>query len=96
MADPVPPTDYCVLLSRADRRPDTDAWTIALRERLPIVPVPLLPGDADVTLDLQDALTTMYDDWAYDLELDYSRPPPIPLSGDDVAWAAALLAGRLQ
>ena len=95
MADPIPPTDYCVLVSRADRRPMTDAWAVSVRNRLPTIPVPLLPGDVDAPLDLQQALSVMYDAWAYDLELDYTRPPPVPLADDDAAWAADLLAAGL-
>ena len=95
MFDPIPPTDYCMLVSRADRRPMTDVWPVSVRQRLPTLPVPLLPGDADASLDLQHAPSAMYDSWAYDLELDHTRPPPVPLAGDDAAWAAELLAGRL-
>ncbi len=96
MTDPIPATDYCVLLSRADRRPVADVWPVSVRQRLPAVPIPLLPGDPDVSLDLQAALTSVYDDWAYDLELDYRLPAPVPLAAADAAWAAGLLAGRLQ
>jgi hypothetical protein len=46
---------------------------------LPVVPVPLLPGDADVTLDLQQALTNVYDLLGYDLAIDYSGPPELSL-----------------
>ena len=95
MADPIPPTDYCVLLSRADGRPLTEVWPVSVRQPLPAVPVPLLPGDPDATLDLQQVISTVYDAWAYDLELDYTRPPPVPLSSADAAWAADLLPRRL-
>ena len=109
MADPIPPThycvpitacqllraNYCVPVSRADRRPITDVWPASVRQRLPTVPVPLLAADPDAGLDLQQALSAMSDAWAYDLELDDTRPPPVPLSPDDAAWAAELLARRL-
>ena len=95
MADPIPPTDYCVLVSRADRRPMTDVWPVSVRQSLPTVPVPVLPGDLDAKLDLQQAVSTVYDAWAYDVELTYVGPPPVPLSGADAAWAAHLLVGRL-
>jgi hypothetical protein len=96
MADPIPPTDYCVLVSRADRRPMTDVWPVSVRQPLPTVPVPVLPGDPEAKLDLQLAVSTVYDAWAYDDELNYVGPPPIPLSAPDAAWAADLLARRLQ
>ncbi len=94
MRDPIPRTDYCVLLSRADRRPMTEVCPVSVRHPLPAVPVPLLPGDPDVSLDLQRALSAVYDNWAYDLELEYRRPPPVSLPPADAAWAADRLAGR--
>jgi len=91
MRDPLPAAPYFVLLSRAENRPVLEVWPIQLRDRLPVVPVPLLPGDDDAPLDLQAALTAVYDAYNYDLSLDYTRPPEIPLAGDDAAWAAGLL-----
>lgn len=91
MPNPLPPVPYFVLLSRVERRPVMDVWPLTLRDRLPSVPVPLLPGDADVMLDLQQAFTTVYDVFSYDLEFDYSRPREVPLPPDDAAWANAHL-----
>src|SRR5438132_1584426 len=56
----LPPSPYYVFLSRVERRPLMDVWPITLREPLPRVPVPLLPGDEDIPLDLQAALSTVY------------------------------------
>jgi hypothetical protein len=94
MKSPLPVADYFVVLSPADRRPVADVWPIALRLPLPTVPVPLLAGDADVSLDLQVVLTGMYDAFRYDLELDYKKPPEVPLGTDDANWAATLLCER--
>ena len=58
---------------------------------LPILPIPLLPEDADIQLDLQQALNTIYDELGYDLSIDYTRPPEIPLEGQTAVWAATLL-----
>ena len=65
-----------------------EVWSIQLHMRLPVIPVPLLADDPDVTLDVQLALDTVYDAFNYDLSLDYTRPAEIPLVGDAVAWAA--------
>lgn len=91
MQQPLPAADYYVLVNRAESRPIADVWPIPLNSRLPEIPVPLLPGDADVTLDLQGALTTIYDILGYDLAVDYSLPPEIPLRADAAAWVAGLL-----
>jgi hypothetical protein len=50
--------------------------------------VPLLAGDIDVALDLQAAFTAAYDLPGYDLIVDYSQPPDVPLTPQDAAWAA--------
>ncbi|MFQ5874842.1 MAG: DUF4058 family protein [Dehalococcoidia bacterium] len=87
-----PPAPYYVYLSRVQRRPFTQIWPIALREPLPTVPVPLLPPDPDVPLDLQAAVQACFDLVGYERMLDYSGPPsPPPLSDDDAAWIADLL-----
>jgi len=85
-----------VFLSRVERRPIAEVWPIQLSEPLPMVPVPLLRGDPDVMLDLQAALTAAYDAYRYDLSVDYTRPPEVPLEGDDAQWAEERLrAARL-
>ena len=64
-----------------------EVWAIGLRERLPILPVPLRVPDPDVPLDMQAALDTVYDEARYALTLNYAEAPPDPpLSSDDVAW----------
>ena len=72
---------------RAFRRPLTDVWPIALGDPLPTVPVPLLPGDADVHLDLQAALTNVYDLLGYRYALNYAElPPSPPFTERELAW----------
>lgn len=84
-----PPADYYVYLSRFTHRPLSDVWPIGLRDRLPVLPVPLLPPDADVPLDLQRAVDACYDLVHYERLLDYTvAPPPPPLREGDVAWVA--------
>jgi hypothetical protein len=87
MWEPLPAAPYFVFLSRVESRPVIEVWPVAFEDPLPVVPVPLLPGDADVSLDLQSALTTIYDLLGYDLAIDYSGPPEIPLPAEKVSWA---------
>jgi hypothetical protein len=90
-----PPADYYAYLSRFTNRPYTDVWPIDLRERLPVLPVPLLPPDEDVILDLQRAVDACYDLVHYERLLDYTvPPPPPPLSEADAAWVAGRLEAR--
>lgn len=82
-----PPAAYCVYLSRFTQRPYTDVWPIQLRDRLPVIPVPLLPPDEDVILDLQAAFDACFQLVGYQRLLDYTQSPPPPsLSAEDAAW----------
>ncbi len=88
----LPPAAYYIFLSRWQRRPWTQVWQISLRQALPAVPVPLLPPDPDVPLDLQAAVKACFELVGYERLLDYSVPPPPPaLSQEDAAWVAECL-----
>jgi hypothetical protein len=90
-ADP-PQAHYYVYLSRVQDRPYTDIWPVQLSERLPTVPVPLLPPDGDVLLNLQAAVDACFELVGYEQLLDYSNPPPPPpLSNAELAWVDQML-----
>jgi len=91
MRKPLPTAPYYVYVGRFETRPDTDVWPISLDRSLPQVPIPLLVGDPDVTLDLQLALTTVYDLSDYNRELDYTKPPHVPLSPKEAEWTNSRL-----
>jgi hypothetical protein len=91
MREPLPSAPYFVFLSRGRERPFTEVWPISQREPLPVVPVPLLPDDADAPLDLQLVFTNVYDLLNYDLVVDYRQPPAIPLDEADAVWAEGCL-----
>jgi hypothetical protein len=86
-------SDYGVMLSRVERRheqpPTGEAWLFSLRDRLPMISVPLRPPHADAALDLQVALNLVYDRAGYGLSIDYTRPADPPLPASDAAWAQA-------
>jgi len=81
---------YAVLVSRVDRRRWADFWPFGLRDPLPTIPVPLLPGDIDARLDLRAILDRVYDESGYE-DYIYRREPDPPFTGDDAAWARAFL-----
>jgi hypothetical protein len=85
MRGALPSVPYFVFLSRAGVRPLTEVWPITLDQRLPEIPVPLLAGDADVKLDLQRALATVYDECEVRYMIDYRKPPEVPLSPEQEA-----------
>jgi len=95
MATPelVPPshrTAYQVCIWRASQ-PDTLAVCRApLRERLPVISIPLRPADREVPLDLQAVLDQCYRNGGYD-DTDYRGEPDPPLPPDQPSWADTLL-----
>jgi hypothetical protein len=86
----MPECEYCVVVSRVEDRPRAGIWPIRVRERLPIVAVPLRTGEPPATLDLQHILNHIYDAAGYALYIYGSEPDP-PLSPKDAAWAKTLL-----
>jgi Protein of unknown function (DUF4058) len=56
------------------------------------VPVPLLPPDPDVPLDMQAAVQACFDLVGYERLLNYPNPPPTPeFSPEDAAWIDEVL-----
>jgi hypothetical protein len=84
-----PKCDYSVLVSRADTRPWAGFWPVRLRQRLPIIPIPLLATDPDARLDLQEILDHVYDAAGYEDFVYAGRPEP-RLSSKDANWARTL------
>lgn len=83
----LPLAPYFVFLSRGQRRPRTQVFSIGLREKLPTIPIPLLPPDPDMALDIQAAVDACFNLVRYERLLDYTEPvPPPELSADDAQW----------
>ena len=78
---------YYVYLCRAGQQPRTDVWPIGFDDPLPAVPVPLLAPDPDVSLDLQQAMNSLYEAASFELLIDYDEPPDVPLPPPWDKWA---------
>jgi hypothetical protein len=85
-----PPCDYSVVVSRVERRPLAGFWAIGLRDRLPVIPIPLRSEDGDARVDLQEALHLAYDGAGYEQSIYEGQPEPA-LSPTDAAWARPLV-----
>jgi hypothetical protein len=92
MGDPLPKGDYYAIISRSYRRPYCEVYAWTIRDPLPTIPIPLLKGDADVLLDLQQVFNTVYDRAGYDYSLDYNREVEPPLSEEDTEWVKERLS----
>jgi hypothetical protein len=85
-----PACAYSALVSRAERRPRAGFWAVGLRDRLPVIPVPLRAGDGVARVDLQEALHAAYDAAGYERYI-YEGAPEPPLGPDDAAWAGTFV-----
>jgi hypothetical protein len=80
-------TPYMACVRRVALPDKAEVYPMPLWNRLPVVKVPLRPGDADVPLDLQALVEQCYRNGAYEGTLDYSVDPDPPLSGAERDWA---------
>ena len=87
---------YHVCVSRGDEPLRHEIYAWGLREPLPEILLPLLPGDGGVTIDLQAAFVEAYARGGHARRVDYADPSRItpPLSPDDAAWATGVVAAR--
>ena len=81
---------YGVCIFRAERPVEREVYPPPLRERLPVIRVPLRPTDADVVLDLQPLVDQCHERGRYHL-LDYRLNPDPPLPPEDAAWVDEIL-----
>jgi Protein of unknown function (DUF4058) len=84
--EPLPEGDYYAYVSRRGERPHVEVSWWTLSDRLPTIPVPLLPADGDVALDLQTAFDSVYDRAGYDYALQYDRPLVPTVSEAQRSW----------
>jgi hypothetical protein len=89
-------SDYRIIVSRAQDRPQAAVYLFTIRDPIPDSPVPLQPGDAEPTLALNRLLHDVYDRAGYDLTLNYQQaPPPPPISEQDFQWMKPLLPSNV-
>jgi hypothetical protein len=92
-----PAGEYFVALFRLSRPGKCGLWPIGLREPLPVIPVPLLPGEDEVPVDLAPFVNTIYVGSNYGLSINYSLPLSPQLNDpEDARWLQDVLrsAGR--
>jgi hypothetical protein len=88
-------SDYRVLVSRKDQRPDAELYPFNLQDPLPQFVVPLLTGDIEPVIDLQAVLESIYQEAALDLAIDYAQKPIPPLSDEAYQWVKTILQSDL-
>jgi hypothetical protein len=83
-------TAYQVCVWRGSCPHLVEVYPIPLRERLPVISIPLRPADPDVPLDLQAIVEQCYRNGGYD-DIEYEAEPDPSLKTADAKWADALL-----
>jgi hypothetical protein len=82
-------SDYYALLKRGGEPGPFEVWYFDLRDRLPIIAVPLRPPFPAIALDLQSIFEQVYKRAHYAESVDYTRTPPAPrLPPAERAWLA--------
>jgi Protein of unknown function (DUF4058) len=84
-------SDYRILVSRGDCRPNATMYAFGVRQPIPSFSLPLKPTDQEPTVDLGEILRDLYDRASYDLRLDYKGDPEPPLPSLEAIWADELL-----
>ena len=83
---------YRLFIRRRERPGQARLYPFSVRQSIPTFSLPLLPDDAEPTVDLGGLLNGVYDRAGYDLVIGYDQPPIPVLSAEESAWAAGLLA----
>lgn len=81
---------YAVCVFRTAQPAAHEVYPVRLRERLPVIRVPLRPSDADVVLDLQPLIDQCHERGRYHL-LDYRLDLQPPLPPEEAVWVHQVL-----
>src|SRR5271154_2636441 len=87
---PLPPSDYCYLVAKAQQRPDAQVFCWNIRNLLPRLPVPLRAPDSDITFDLAAVFSAAYDRGRFARKIDCSGDFP-GMRSEDREWAAEIV-----
>ena len=73
-------SDYRILVSRANLRPEAELYPFNVRESIPQFLFPLQPLEQEPVVNLSEVLGQLYQEAALDLAIDYSQQPVPPRS----------------
>ncbi len=87
MRETIAPTDYRLLVSRANDRPLAQLYGFNIEQPIPMIPIPLKIGEQDLELNLKALLDEIYAQARYARRIDYQSIPVPPLRDMSQAWA---------
>ena len=79
-------SDYRIIISRSDRRPQAELYAFNLAQEIPSIPLPLKPEDEAPLIPLQELLHSIYEKVSYDLAINYQKQPLEDLSENEQLW----------
>ena len=91
---PLRPSDYRILVSRADQRTRTRYWPVGVRQPLPVIGIPLRGKDPEVSARPRRGVPDGVRSGRIRCAVDYRKEPQPPLEGDDAKWAHESVAAR--
>jgi hypothetical protein len=90
MGRPLPRGDGYALISRAERRPDSEVYAWTIRDPLPRIPIPLFPPDADILLDLARVFAIAYRRGRYARSINYAASLALVKNPEDRDWSETI------
>jgi hypothetical protein len=85
----MPAGDYFAYIGRSERRPSCQIIGWGWQSVLPPIPMPLLPEDGEMQIDLAAAFRDAYEPAYYDRRLPYESTLRPPLTIEELAWIKA-------
>lgn len=79
-------SDYRILVSRSDRRPEAELYPFDLPEPIPIFPLPLQSDDEELNIELEPILQAIYEEASLEQVIDYNQQPVPPVSEAEFQW----------
>jgi hypothetical protein len=84
--------DYHICVRRFNRFEKFDVYPILMQDRLPMIAIPLLPADGDITIDLQAIFDRAYEAGPYRKAIDYRNDEiEPPLTKPQEEWLRGVL-----
>ncbi len=84
-------SDYRIIISRGDRRPQAELYAFNLVQEIPSIPLPLKSEDQEPLIPLQDLVHSLYERGSYDLAINYPKQTLDNLSENEQNWINNLL-----
>ncbi len=85
-------SDYRILVSRGQTPRKGRLYAFGLRAPIPDFPLPLLPGDKEPVVPLNQILHDLYERARFDLRIDYTQPAVPPLADAHTDWVETLIS----